>query len=450
MTRLAEFADNTPKIRHLPLACSVINNDMEEIMERFLERSVRSKGMLAMLACAALLAGCHGSYTPPPPSGAVVQGAVVGATVFADHATGTEANRKMDADEAATQTTTDATGHFMLPVTPSYDYVVVSIGGTDSLTGKPAMTMLAPAGAQNISPLTTLVALTPPAQQEQVKQTIQSLGVAYDANVATGLTPAAALLVESINTTVAAVTNTLNTGGNTLPTSTVNAIQQTVMAQIATSIQTQTATQLTTPATLTTTLTTAVTNALTTIDATNTNITVTNAATVASDIVAPVVTAVATAVSPSGTFSTSTTSVVPESTIISATDATSLNTVVTTTTTTTSTQVTVVAPPNTPPTIGGTPVKSVVAGAAYAFVPTASDPNAADILTFSIANKPAWATFNQATGALTGTPTTADIGNYSGIVISVTDGMGTPVSLPAFSISVTSVTGSTGSAGGTI
>jgi nitrite reductase/ring-hydroxylating ferredoxin subunit len=87
------------------------------------------------------------------------------------------------------------------------------------------------------------------------------------------------------------------------------------------------------------------------------------------------------------------------------------------------------------PVIGGTPVTSIAAGAAYSFQPTASDPDSKS-LTFSIVNAPAWATFNAATGKLTGTPGAAQAGTYAGIVISAKNGTAT-VSLPAFTITVT-------------
>lgn len=93
-------------------------------------------------------------------------------------------------------------------------------------------------------------------------------------------------------------------------------------------------------------------------------------------------------------------------------------------------------PPNGAPTIGGTPATSVVAGNAYAFAPTASDPDG-QTLTFSIANRPSWAQFDSVTGRLTGTPTASHVGTYTGVTISVTDGT-TQVSLPAFTITVAS------------
>lgn len=93
--------------------------------------------------------------------------------------------------------------------------------------------------------------------------------------------------------------------------------------------------------------------------------------------------------------------------------------------------ISVQAPPNTAPTISGTPPASVTSGTNYDFRPTASDANG-DTLAFSITNKPAWATFSTATGRLNGT---AQAGNYPNIVISVSDGTST-VSLPAFTLAV--------------
>lgn len=98
--------------------------------------------------------------------------------------------------------------------------------------------------------------------------------------------------------------------------------------------------------------------------------------------------------------------------------------------------------PNTAPTISGTPATSVNAGAIYGFAPTAIDMDG-DTMTFSIANKPVWATFNTTTGRLSGTPTAANVGTYGNIVISVSDGQ-VSRSLPAFSIRVNGTTASTG------
>ena len=89
-----------------------------------------------------------------------------------------------------------------------------------------------------------------------------------------------------------------------------------------------------------------------------------------------------------------------------------------------------------PPTISGNPPTQVVAGKRYAFQPTA---NAASgtALTFSIQNKPPWATFSASSGLLAGTPASSQTGTYSNIAISVSDGTQSSA-LAAFSITVTS------------
>jgi len=92
------------------------------------------------------------------------------------------------------------------------------------------------------------------------------------------------------------------------------------------------------------------------------------------------------------------------------------------------------APADQAPVISGTPPTHVVAGTAYVFTPTASDPDG-NALTFSVANRPSWASFNSTTGQLSGTPATANVGTFSNIVISVSDGT-LAASLPAFAIAV--------------
>ena len=98
-----------------------------------------------------------------------------------------------------------------------------------------------------------------------------------------------------------------------------------------------------------------------------------------------------------------------------------------------------------PPVISGSPATSVVAGSPYGFTPTASDPGG-KALSFSVQNKPSWAAFSISTGALSGTPTTAQVGTYGNIIITVSDGTAT-AALKSFSIAVTApVTSTTGSA----
>jgi|KBSMisStandDraft_5_1062788.scaffolds.fasta_scaffold154562_2 hypothetical protein len=85
-------------------------------------------------------------------------------------------------------------------------------------------------------------------------------------------------------------------------------------------------------------------------------------------------------------------------------------------------------------TISGTPASGVLAGQTYTFTPTAYD-SRTRTLVFAIANQPSWATFSSSNGQLSGTPTAANVGTYSSIVIAVSDGYRT-ATLPAFSVSV--------------
>ena len=95
-----------------------------------------------------------------------------------------------------------------------------------------------------------------------------------------------------------------------------------------------------------------------------------------------------------------------------------------------------VFPPNTAdkPKISGTPPTSVTAGDTYVFKPSASD-SYGQPLSFSVKNKPDWATFSVATGLLEGSPGSTQTGTYRDIIISASNGE-LSNSLPAFSISV--------------
>ena len=97
---------------------------------------------------------------------------------------------------------------------------------------------------------------------------------------------------------------------------------------------------------------------------------------------------------------------------------------------------------NLAPTISGAPGAQAMQGQQYSFTPAASDANG-DSLTFTIQNAPPWATFNSSTGQLSGTPTSAQVGSYANIIISVSDGSAT-TNLASFSINV--VATATGSA----
>lgn len=93
------------------------------------------------------------------------------------------------------------------------------------------------------------------------------------------------------------------------------------------------------------------------------------------------------------------------------------------------------SPTNSAPVINGSPPPSIVAGQSYSFTPVASDSDG-DTLTFSISNRPDWIdSFDPATGRISGRPEAGDIGTYSNIVITVSDGSLSD-SLSPFSIAV--------------
>ena len=86
-------------------------------------------------------------------------------------------------------------------------------------------------------------------------------------------------------------------------------------------------------------------------------------------------------------------------------------------------------------TLSGTPDTNVGSNNTYSFTPVVDNAASGGSISFTIANTPLWASFNTNTGALTGTPNSADLGTADNITINVTDGS-TSDSLPPFSITV--------------
>ena len=84
--------------------------------------------------------------------------------------------------------------------------------------------------------------------------------------------------------------------------------------------------------------------------------------------------------------------------------------------------------------IQGSPATTAKVGQPYSFQPSVPALGATSVK-FSIANQPAWAKFDTATGKLTGTPTASQVGTYKGITIAAVVGTKT-AALPAFSIVV--------------
>ncbi len=95
-------------------------------------------------------------------------------------------------------------------------------------------------------------------------------------------------------------------------------------------------------------------------------------------------------------------------------------------------------------TISGSAATTIVAGQTYSFQPSATN-SGGGALTFSISNQPSWASFNTATGLLSGTPTAVEAASYSNITISVSNGQES-ASLAPFTIVVTAAAATTGSA----
>jgi len=173
--------------------------------------SLKITFLLAAFGAAAVLAGCSsgGSSSSTPAAvtdttvtGSVVQGPVVGAKVIADLL---PANYTLDSDE--TYTFTDDNGDFKDLVIPAVygDYVLVSLGGVDTISGEPALPMLAPAGAKNITPLTTLVALTPAADRDALIADLNTLageGNSYDSDPSVGAATDFVVLTQVVEETL--------------------------------------------------------------------------------------------------------------------------------------------------------------------------------------------------------------------------------------------------------
>lgn len=86
------------------------------------------------------------------------------------------------------------------------------------------------------------------------------------------------------------------------------------------------------------------------------------------------------------------------------------------------------------PTISSGVAPSATAGQLYQFQPKAVDPDG-DALTFTVDNLPPWATFDEKTGKISGTPQDSDVGEYESIFVTVADATHTTTT-PELSIAV--------------
>lgn len=194
---------------------------------------------ICIIALAVAIYGCGGDGNSQGPTGKVVKGPVVNATIFADNVSGT-GRFALDAGEIST-TTDPVTGDFTLPSVPGYNYILVSKGGTDKITGQPAIQMIAPAGAANVTPFTTLVALAGDVTNyNKLKTELTKLlpaGVGYDADIsAEASTSIAALLVaKSVESLVQIMTNAITTaaGAGNISATQIAEVQAQIMQEIA-------------------------------------------------------------------------------------------------------------------------------------------------------------------------------------------------------------------------
>lgn len=415
--------------------------------------------LAAVAAAAALVAGCGDNPPPTLPAGNVVQGPVVGATVFADRtdtATGFTRNLQDVSEIAAV---TDSTGAFQFAAAPSYAYELISTGGTDSITNLPAITLRAEGGSAGsaattnvLTPLTTLVALAPENQRESLRATIRALGVEPNARIDQGITPAAAALVKAVTTTVAQVTGVVGSASGGLPLEARNAIQTELARSLASNLVNVNASNLTSAAGIAAVTRSATTSALTTlaqdparaggVTITANQATVTAVAAAVADSTTAVVNAVQTAAG--GTLATTAASVKPESQIVVA----SVSQAIAGETSTTklasvqqSTGVTAEAPANSPPTITGDASRSGVVDTAFSYVPTIADPdrNTLNVTVSGTKALPPGLRLNPVTGAITGTPTASGTGVYT---LTVTDGRAQ--AQLTVTITITRATGATG------
>ena len=87
--------------------------------------------------------------------------------------------------------------------------------------------------------------------------------------------------------------------------------------------------------------------------------------------------------------------------------------------------------------ISGFPTTEIPQSFLYRFMPTVKSVDENQSLTFSVENKPDWASFDSATGRLEGTPRAGDVGTYERISITASNGTSSDT-LDPFDVMVTS------------
>lgn len=333
------------------------------------------------MAAVSALSACGGGGSSSTPSssaptgqtGKITQGPVKGATVYADSLVAGSGTRFVQ-DSAEIFAKTDDNGNFQLPTQPTYSHVLVSKGGTDILTGHPAIQMIAPAGSSNVTPLTTLVALDSTGTVQAKIESLLPAGAKFDADISTVTSQAALLLAKSVETSVEAISGAINSGGN-ISSAQLAAIQTEVMQSVAAELAkpSVTAATMSVPSTLASTMQAAASSAITQVDTQNTNITIpASVVTTASAAVSTAVVSTATAMNvPVNTTATTTQISGGEATIITPAVAASITTAVNAAETKVTTAPEYVAPTVTPPSYTPPPVQVVVAPSVVSTSPVA-------------------------------------------------------------------------------
>ena len=192
------------------------------------------KKLLSLCAVTLLLAACGGGgggTTPPVVqnpatiTGQVQQGNIVGAQVFLD----LNGNGVQDAGEPGSSSATGADGKFTLSLTgeqvaalspASATAKIACVGGTDTTTGldagllvadPPAVTGASATG--NVTPMSTLLAMAPAAQKDQLKTVLKSLGLKDDALIE-GSSSAVVALCKSVETVLITLQKSVTTKVN--------------------------------------------------------------------------------------------------------------------------------------------------------------------------------------------------------------------------------------------
>ena len=93
---------------------------------------------------------------------------------------------------------------------------------------------------------------------------------------------------------------------------------------------------------------------------------------------------------------------------------------------------------NDAPTIHAGASNTAIEDQLFVYSPVADDVDVGDValLSFSVSNLPSWASFDNTSGAITGTPSNDDVGSYANVSISVSDPSGSSASLSTFTIAV--------------